>query len=192
MSKTIEGLSEKFLKWKEAVESKGPKAYLGFPMVMVSGGITKHGMCKSKVGTCSCGVCSLRAKTNSALCLECGKWIHGICAGVKRLTPKLRRYFTYKKCEWNIGEAVEQEEKLCDVREFTYVGDRVRAGGRCEDAVIARTRCWWVDIKECWEFLHSRRFPQNKKWAAYKIFVRPAILYGREAWYQKENEMGIL
>ena len=40
---------------------------------------------------------------------------------------------------------MEQEEKLCDgveaVREFTYIGDRVSAGGGCEAAVTARTWC---------------------------------------------------
>ena len=39
---------------------------------------------------------------------------------------------------------MEQEEKLCDevetVREFTYLGDRVSAGGGCEAAVSSRTR----------------------------------------------------
>ena len=38
---------------------------------------------------------------------------------------------------------MEQEEKLCDVvetvREFTYLGDRVSAGGGCEATVTART-----------------------------------------------------
>ena len=40
---------------------------------------------------------------------------------------------------------MEQEEKSYDdmetVMEFTYLGDRVSAGGRCEAAVTARTRC---------------------------------------------------
>ena len=39
---------------------------------------------------------------------------------------------------------MEQEEKLCDdvetVRQFTYLGDRMSAGGGCEAAVTARTR----------------------------------------------------
>ena len=47
--------------------------------MMVSGGITKDGMSKM--------VCSLRIKANSVLCVQCGKWIHGRCAGVKRVTP---------------------------------------------------------------------------------------------------------
>ena len=92
---------------------------------MVSGGITKDCMSKSKVDPC--GVRSLRVvvvnfikhqnraitgervaaraaplfsfihlphcthktesvKTDSVLCVQCGKWIHGRCAGVKRVT----------------------------------------------------------------------------------------------------------
>ena len=39
---------------------------------------------------------------------------------------------------------MEEKEKLCDeveaVREFTYLGDRVSAGGGCEVAVTVRTR----------------------------------------------------
>ena len=93
----------------------------------------------------ACGVCSLTVKANSVVCSQCGKWNHGRCAGVKMVTPKFSRNSTCRKCEGNIGEAVEQEEKLCDevetVREFTYLGDRVSAGGGCEAAVTARTRC---------------------------------------------------
>ena len=31
-----------------------------------------------------CGVCSLRVKANLVLCIQCGKWIHGRCVGVKK------------------------------------------------------------------------------------------------------------
>ena len=82
---------------------------------------------------------------NSALCVHCGKWIHGRCVRVKRVTPKFSRNLTCRKCEGNIGEAVEQEEKLCHevetVSELTYLGDRENAGGGCEADVPARTRC---------------------------------------------------
>ena len=66
MSETIEGLRNKFLKWKEAFESKGLKVNLRKTKVMVSGGITKDGMSKSKVEPY--GACSLRVKANTALC----------------------------------------------------------------------------------------------------------------------------
>ena len=40
MSETIQGLRNKFIKWKEAYESKCFIVYLGKTMVMISGGIT--------------------------------------------------------------------------------------------------------------------------------------------------------
>ena len=50
---------------------------------------------------------------------------------------------------------MEQEETLRDevetVGEFTYLGDRVSAGGRCEAAETACTRCGWVEFMECGE-----------------------------------------
>ena len=64
---------------------------------------------------------------------------------MKRVTPKFLRNCACRKCEGNIGEVVEQEEKLCDevetARKFAYLGDRVSAGGGCGAAVTARTRC---------------------------------------------------
>ena len=35
----------------------------------------------------------------------------------ERVTPKLTRNLTCRKCEGNIGEAVEQAEMLCDDRD---------------------------------------------------------------------------
>ena len=58
LSETIEGLRNEFLKWKKAFESKGFKVNLGKTNVMVSGGIKKDGMSKSKVDPC--GVCIMR------------------------------------------------------------------------------------------------------------------------------------
>ena len=85
---------------------------------------------------------------------------------------------------------------LCDevdtVREFTYVGDNVSAGGGSEAAVTARIRHGWTKIRECSDLLYDRKFPQKMKGAAYRSYVRPAILHGSEAWCQKVSKMGIL
>ena len=82
---------------------------------------------------------------------------------MKRVTPKFSRNFTCRKCEGNIGEAVEQEEKPCDevetVSEFTYLGDRVSASRGCEAAVTVRTGCGWVKLRECGELPYSCRRP---------------------------------
>ena len=47
MSEIIKGLSNRFLKWKEAFESKGLKVNLGKTKVMVRGGIANDGLSKS-------------------------------------------------------------------------------------------------------------------------------------------------
>ena len=47
LSKTIEGLRDKFLQSMKAFESKGLKVNLGKTKVMVTSGITKDGLSKS-------------------------------------------------------------------------------------------------------------------------------------------------
>ena len=83
-------------------------------------------------------------KANSVLCLQCGKWIRGRFAGVKRVTQEFFGNFTCRRCEGNIGEAVEWEEKLCHeveiVREFTYLGDSMNADGGREAAMKMKMR----------------------------------------------------
>ena len=112
------------------------------------------------------------------------------------VTQKSSQNFTCRKCEGNIGEAVEQEEKLYDdvetVSKFAYLSDRVSAGGGREAAVTAITRCGWVKLRECGELLYGRRFPLRLKGAVHKSYVRPDILYKNEEWRLKESEMGIL
>ena len=89
ISETIEGLRDEFLKWKEAIESKGLKVNNWKTKAMVSIRITKDGLSKSELD--QCGICSLRVKANSTLRQQCGRCIHGRCihgrhAGVKRVT----------------------------------------------------------------------------------------------------------
>ena len=80
-------------------------------------------------------------------------------------------------------EAVEQEKTLCDevekVKEFTYLGDRMRAVGGCEATVTARTRCGWAKSRECSELLHGI-FLLKLKGAVYRSYVRIAIVHGSE------------
>ena len=169
MSETIKVLKNKFLKWKEAFDSKGLKINLGKTKVMVSYSITQDGLSKSKLDPCR--VYRLRVKVNRVLYAQCGMCIHGRCTGGKMVTEKLSRDFTCRKCEWNIGDAVEQEVKIFDdvetVREVTYLGDRVSAGGGCEAAVTAKTRYGLVTFRECGKLLYGRRFPLRLNGAAY-------------------------
>ena len=84
-SEIMEGLREKFWKWKEAFESKELKVNLGKTKVVVSGAEGEVSL--SKVDPC--GICWKQVMANSVLCMKCEKWIHGSCAKVKRVTPRL-------------------------------------------------------------------------------------------------------
>ena len=73
----MEGLREKFWKWKEAFESKGLKVNLGNTnKVLVSG--AEGEITVSTIDPC--GICGKRVMANSVLCVKCGKWIYGRCA----------------------------------------------------------------------------------------------------------------
>ena len=78
---------------------------------------------------------------------------------------------------------------LCDemeaVQKLTHLGNRVIAGGGCEAAVTARTRCEKVKLRECSELVYGRRFQIKLKEAVYKSYVRLAIQHGSEAWCLK-------
>ena len=64
-----------------------------------------------------------------------GKSTHGRRVGVKRVIPRCSKNITCRKCEQNIGEAVEQEGMLSDevetLKEFTILGDKVSEGVCC-------------------------------------------------------------
>ena len=60
----------KLAKLKEAIMSKCLKVNLGRIKMVVSGGITKDGLFRSNVGPC--GIWTLRVRTNSVLCVQCG------------------------------------------------------------------------------------------------------------------------
>ena len=66
------------------------------------------------------------------------------------------------------------------------------AGGGCQAAVTAGTRCGWVKFRECGELLYGRRFLLRLNEAVYKSYVRSAMLFGSKAWCLNESEMGIL
>ena len=81
-SETMEGLREKFWKWKEAFESKGLKVNLRMTKVVVRG--AEGEVTVSKVDPC--GICGEQVMANSVLCVKFKKWIHGRCVKVKRVT----------------------------------------------------------------------------------------------------------
>ena len=79
--------------------------------------------------------CGKQVMANSLLCVKCRKWIHGRCAKVKRVTPRLGKDFVCGRCKQVDDGLVESVEELCEevetVRGLYYLGDRVNANGGC-------------------------------------------------------------
>ena len=174
-SETMEGLREKFWKWKEAFESKGLTVSLGKTKVVVSGAEGKMSVSKIDPG----GICGKRVMANSVLCVKCGKWIHGRCVKVKRVTPRLGRDFVCGRCKKQVDGLVKPVEELCEeletVRGLCYLGDRVNASGGCEAAVTARPRTGWVKFRKCGKLLNSKMFSLKMKGMVYQSYVRLAM-----------------
>ena len=73
-------------------ESKDLKVNLVKSKVMISGSITQDGLSIGKVDPY--GICCLRVKANSVLCVQCVNGIHCRWVRVKMVTPKFSRNFT--------------------------------------------------------------------------------------------------
>ena len=68
----------------------------------------------------------------------------------------------------------------------------MNATGGCKTAVTARSRIGWMKFRERSKILKGRRFSLKMKGKIYKSCVRPATLFGSEAWCLREKEMAIL
>ena len=113
MSASIENLKEKFLKLKEAFESKRLKMNLKKTKVMVSG--SKDEILKSKVD--SCAKCGKRVVANLVMCTKCGKWVHGRCARMKRVTSTLAKVFVCKL----LYVLIQRKELWNQVKKYRFV-----------------------------------------------------------------------
>ena len=51
---------------------------------------------KSKVD--SCAKCGKRVMENLVMCTKCGKWVHGRCAKIKRVTSTLAKGIVCELC----------------------------------------------------------------------------------------------
>ena len=93
---------------EEAFESKGLKVNLKKTKVMVSG--WKGEVLKSTVDPYA--KCGKKVMANSMMCTKCGKWVHGRCAKMKRVTSTVAKGFVCK-LRVNTKEGIlEPDEEL--------------------------------------------------------------------------------
>ena len=117
MSKSMENLKKKFLKWKKAFESKGLRLNIKKTKVMVSG--LKDEVLKSKVDPCA--KCGKRVVANSVMCTKCCKWVHGRCAKMKRVTSTLAKGFVCELCVYAKKVIVEPDEEISFLPRLTLL-----------------------------------------------------------------------
>ena len=159
--------------------------------LMVSG--SKGDVFKSKVDPCA--KCGKRVMANSVMCTKCGKWVHGRCAKMKRVTSTMAKGFVCELCvntkEGIVepGEEISFFDQIDFVKSFCYLGDRLNVSGGSEAAGTARTRIGWIKFRACEELLYGRKFLLKMKGRIYQCCVRSVMLYGSETWCLRENEM---
>ena len=160
MSESTENLKEKFFKWKEAFERKGLKVNLEKTKVMVSG--SKGEIFKSKVDPCA--KYGKKVMANLVMCTKCGKWVHGRCAKMKRVTSTQAKEFVCKLCVDTKEEIVEPGKEISFfhqvdfVKSFSSLRDGRNASDGSEAAVTAKTKTGWVQFRECGELLYEIKF----------------------------------
>ena len=87
---------------------------------------------------------------------------------------------------------MEPIENLCvgaeTMKEFCYLGDKLKTSGGCQADIIARMRIGWIKFRECSELLLGKRFLLKIKARVYQSYVRSAMLYGSESWCLREKK----
>ena len=160
MNEGIENLKEMFFKWKEAFESKGLKVNLKKTKVLVSG--LKAEVLKSKIDPCA--QCGKGGMENLMKRTKCGKWVHGRCVKIKRVTSTPTKSFVCELCVdtkkgiVEPGEELSIFDKVDFVKSFCYLGDSLNANGGSEAAVTAKTRIGWIKFRECEWLLYGKKF----------------------------------
>ena len=101
---------------------------------------------------------------NLVICTKCGKWVHGRCAKMKRVTSTLAKGFVCELCVHTKEGIVEpgEEPSFFDqidfVKSFCYLGDRLNTSGVSEAAVTGRTRIGWIKFRECGSYFMGESF----------------------------------
>ena len=182
-----EDVGEKYVRWKEALESKGLKVSVGKTKAMRTG-LKKLTEALSAIDPCA--ICGKRVMRNSIQCTLCQLWIHKRCSGVRSSLTNVVNYVC-GRCD-NVGDEDDDErtvmlgdDEVEVVTEFCYLGDMLRCDGDVGRAVTARIRAGWRKFRELSNVLCGRVLSFKLKGRLYKACVRSVMCYGAECWAMK-------
>ena len=85
--------------------------------VMVS--VWQGEILQSKVDPCA--KCSQRERENLVICTKCGKWVHGRCVKMNRVTSTLAKSFVCEQSADTIKEIVEPSKEISFFDEVEFV-----------------------------------------------------------------------
>ena len=195
----MEELERQFSAWRCAFEGKGLKVNMKKTKIMVC---TASNEVRVRAKIDPCGICHRRVMRNSVLCTKCRSWIHGRCAGVRRVTSRLATDYVCSKCVHNgecdgdniehVGAVSERLPELERVEDFCYLGDSLDGAGGSELAVTRRVGLGWKKFRDLESVLCGRRLTLAMKGRIYKACVRPVMTYASETWVVRAVEEGIL
>ena len=125
---------------------------MGRTKMMVTGKKTKENV---QVGRFPCGVCGSGVGVNSILCVECNKWCHKRCSGLRNLNGVVD--FCCPTCVARInGGGVREEEEtievdgdvIKEVKQFCYLGPLLDSKGGVERAIRIHVANAWMKWRE--------------------------------------------
>ena len=101
---TKEEARQRFVAWRNALESKGLKVNISKTKVMRCA----QDVAPKEATVDPCGVCGKRVGVNSIQCATCGYWVHGRCTGVLGSLARVAHGFVCKMCRGEGRKAVEE------------------------------------------------------------------------------------
>ena len=190
VAESLDEAMDKFMLWKNGLESKGLKVNMDKTKVMISG---KDMGLVERNGKWPCALCSKGVGSNSIKCCSCKEWVHKRCSGIRGRLQNIVGF----KCAVCLGDRIIPERpdrvevggmSLECVNKFCYLGDVIGAGGGAEASAVARVRSGWRKFRELLPLLTSRG-SLRLKGKLYATCVRSVMLYGTETWAMKEEDL---
>ena len=85
-----------------------------------------------------CAKCGRLVMSNSVMCTNCGKWVHGRCSEMKRATSTLAKGLDFEETTKEIMEPAEKlsfYDQVEFVKGFCFLRNRLNASGESKAAV---------------------------------------------------------
>ena len=185
-----------FNRWKTEMEQRGLKINMEKTKYMVTGNRAREAI---QSGRWPCGCCGRGVGANSMLCIECNKWCHRRCSGLRNFRG-VRNFVCPKCAREEEDDEIDGEDvglvvsggTLEDVQQFCYLGDMLDCEAGVERAVRARVAYAWKKWREIASLLVNRSIGLRTRGQIYEACVRSALLYGAETWAMTDRLTEIL